>query len=140
MKAQLRHVKNYQFTGITDGGHALNFDAYPPVGGEGTAGTPMEVLLLCLASCTAMDAVAILGKKKQKFDSFEVNVEAEKSESHPKVFTKIHLNYVFTGEGLEDKAVARSIELSMERFCTVSAMLKAGGVEVTYGFEIIGKE
>ena len=65
--AKLRHVKNYQFVGITDGGHALNFDAYQAVGGEGSAGTPMEVLLLCLASCTAMDVVAILGKKKQSF-------------------------------------------------------------------------
>ena len=131
MKAELRHVKNYQFVGVTDGGHAVNFDAYPPVGGEATAGTPMEVLLLCLASCTAMDVVAILGKKKQKFDSFGMKAEAEKSEGHPKVFTKIHLTYIFTGEEVKEKDVARAIELSM---------IKQGGVEVTYGHEIVGAE
>ncbi len=96
----------------------------------------MELVLLSLASCTAMDVVAILGKKKQKYTSFEIGIDSEKSQGHPKVFTKIHLNYIFTGD-VGEKAVVRAIELSMEKFCSVSAMLKAGGVEVTYGHEIL---
>jgi len=139
MKASLRHVKNMQFLGITNGGHTVNFDAFQAVGGEETAGTPMEVLLLCLASCTAMDVVAILSKKKQRFDSFDILVAADKTEKHPKVFSKITLKYVFSGGTLEEKAVARAIELSMERFCSVSAMLKKGGVVVEHGHEIVEK-
>jgi len=136
MKATLRHVKNMQFLGMTNGGHSVSFDAYPDVGGEATAGTSMEVLLLCLASCTAMDVVAILRKKSQSFDRFEIEVDAEKTEKHPKVFSKITLKYIFSGGTLEEKAVARAIELSMEKFCSVSAMLKRGGVVVEYGHEI----
>ena len=138
MKATLRHMKNMQFVGMTDGGHSVSFDAYPDVGGEATAGTPMEVLLLCLASCTAMDVVAILGKKDQTFGSFEMEVDAEKTENYPKVFSKVTLKYIFSGDNLEEKAVARAIELSMEKFCAVSAMLKRGGVMVEYGYEIMG--
>ena len=138
MKATLRHMKNMQFVGMTDGGHSVSFDAYPDVGGEATAGTPMEVLLLCLASCTAMDVVAILGKKDQTFGSFEMEVDAEKTENYPKVFSKVTLKYIFSGDNLEEKAVARAIELSMEKFCAVSAMLKRGGVVVEYGYEIMG--
>jgi len=137
MKARLRHVKNMQFLGITPSGHAVTFDTVSSVGGEETAGSPMEVLLLSLASCTAMDVKAILTKKKQKFESFEIEIEAEKAETHPKVFTKISLRYIFRAKELEEKAVARAVELSMEKFCSVSAMLKRGGVEISYTYEIL---
>ena len=96
---------------------------------------PMEVLLMALGGCTAMDVISILEKKRAVVEDFEIDVEAERADAHPRVFTKIHVRYVIVGAGVDPKDVERAIELSEQKYCSVSAMLRASA-EVTSSFEI----
>jgi len=92
--------------------------------GEGTGARPLEVFLESLAACTAMDVVSILEKKRQRFTALEVNVIAtQREDEFPKIYTRIELEYVVTGFGVKPEAVARSIELSEEKYCSVKGML-----------------
>jgi len=98
--------------------------------------TPMELLLIGLAGCTGMDVISILQKKRQSFGSLQVKVAAERAEEHPKVYTKIHLEYIVTGEGVDPKAVERAIDLSETKYCSASAMLGAVA-EITTSYQIV---
>jgi putative redox protein len=95
---------------------------------------PMELLLIGLAGCTAMDVISILKKKRQTFTDFQVNVSAERAEEHPKVYTEIHLAYVVTGD-VDPQALERSIELSQEKYCSAAAMLSQAA-EITTSYRI----
>jgi putative redox protein len=95
---------------------------------------PLELLLIGLAGCTAMDVISILKKKRQTFTDFQINVSAERAEEHPKVYTKIHLEYVVVGD-VEPQALERSIELSQEKYCSASAMLSQV-TEITTSYRI----
>ena len=101
----------------------------------GTGASPMELLLQSLAGCTAMDVVSILQKKRQALTSFQVRVEGERADEHPKVYTKIHLKYNVNGREISEKAVTDAIELSRTKYCSVSAML-AETAEITYEVSI----
>lgn len=105
--------------------------------GEKQAGpTPMELLLIGLCGCTAMDVVSILQKKRQPFTGLEVRATAERAEEHPMVYTRIHLEYVVRGEGVEPQAVERAIELSETKYCSAAAMLgKAAPITTSYRIE-----
>ena len=93
----------------------------------------MELVLLGLAGCTSMDVVSIMDKKRQPMTNLQVKVEAERADSHPKVYTKIHLEYIAYGTGISEQAFARAIQLSEERYCSVNAMLsKTAEVTTTY--------
>jgi len=97
---------------------------------------PVELLLIGLASCTAMDVVSILQKKRQTFDGLQVKVTAERAEEHPRVYTDIHLEFVVTGKDVQPEAVERSIELSQTKYCPASAMLsKAAKITTSYRIE-----
>ncbi len=98
--------------------------------------SPMELLLMGAAGCTAMDVVSIMGKKREPLTGLEVHVEAEKAEEHPQVYTKIHLEYVAYGQGISAAALERAIELSQETYCSVAAMLKATA-PITFSFRIV---
>ena len=135
-KAYLKQVKGITFAGKTDSNHWITVDGPENFGGSDAGIRPKELLLLSLAGCTASDVVSILQKKRVKLDDFEINISAEMTEEHPKVFTKIDLEYVFYGDSIAEKDVERAIELSETKYCGVTAMLeKALEINHTYKIE-----
>ncbi|MDT8342651.1 MAG: OsmC family protein [Longimicrobiales bacterium] len=111
------------FTGSAESGFQLPLGADPEVGGEGDGFRPMELFLVGLAGCTAMDVVSIVLKKRQDLKVFEVRVEAARAEEHPRVFTEAAIRYEFTGHEIGEAAVRRAIELSATAYCPAQAML-----------------
>ncbi len=133
--ARVRWVDGMQFVAEGGTGHAIVLDGDPSVGGRNTGSRPMELLLMGLAGCTAMDVVFILRRKRQKFTGVEVYVTGERADTHPKVYTKIHVEYIIYGD-VDDKAARQAIELSEEKYCSASAMLKKTA-EVTWSYRIV---
>ncbi len=101
--------------------------------------TPMELVLMALAGCTGMDTADILRKKRQKVDSMEIRVRGTRTEDHPKVYTGIEVEYVVTGANVDSEAVARSIDLSINKYCSVGAMLTPS-VPIKTSFRVIASE
>lgn len=116
-------------------GHALVSDAPRAAGGDDTAASPMELVLLGLIGCTGVDVASILRGMRQPLDGLEVSATYERADEHPKVFTRIHLKYTLRGD-LDEKKVRRAIELSEGKYCSVSAMLNPT-VEITHEHEIL---
>ena len=123
MEAKVTWKSNLSFNGTADTGFTLPLGASPQVGGDNDGFRPMELILLGLAGCTAMDVISILQKKRQKITAFRVTAHAERAEEHPRVFTKILLDYQVTGFDVDAQAVERAIELSETRYCPAQAML-----------------
>ncbi len=134
--ARVKWVENLKFIGDAPSGHSIMIDGPPEIGGDDSAVRPGELTLVALGGCTAIDVVTILKKMRIEFDSFEVVVNAEPAEEHPKVWTKLHLKYIFKGKNIDESKVKKAIELSQEKYCAVSAMLKKTA-ELTYEYEII---
>ena len=124
-----------RFEGTASSGHTLILDSAPEHGGQNAGFRPMELLLVGLAGCTAMDVISILNKKRAEVTGFEVNVRGERAETHPRVYTRIHVEYVVRGPEIPPQAVERAIQLSEEKYCSASAML--GEVaEITSSYRI----
>ena len=136
MKARIKWVENVSFLGESDSGHAVLMDGPPEGGGRNLGPRPMEMLLLGTGGCTAYDVVAILKKQRQKISDCVAEVVAERADSDPKVFTKIHIHFIVTGKDLKSESVARAIELSAEKYCSASIMLGKTAM-ITHDFEII---
>ncbi len=125
-----------QFVGWDQAGHGVVMDAPARYGGEGTGARPMEIFLYGLAACTAMDVVSILEKKRQDFSDLEIEVAAtQREDEHPKIYTRIEMVYVVSGRSVSPEAVARAIELSEEKYCSVRGML-GPQVEIVTGYRI----
>ncbi len=122
MEAKVIWKNGMSFDGKTESGFTVPLGTSPEVGGADDGPRPMELLAIGLAGCTAMDVVSILAKKRQPLESFEVLVHAERAEEHPKVFTKIVIEYVVKGNGVERAAVERAVQLSAEKYCPAQAM------------------
>ena len=123
------------FEGIGGSGFTVSLDTLAEEGG-GTGFSPMEVLLVSLAGCTAMDVISILKKKRQDVTSFEVRAHGLRADDHPKIYTDITLEYVVRGHGVDPKAVERAIELSETKYCSVAGMLKkAANITTTFRIE-----
>jgi len=138
--AYLKQVKGINFVGKSKSNHWVNLDGPEEFGGSSSASSPKELLLLSLAGCTGSDVVSILKKKRVNMDGFEINIMADVTEEHPKVFTKVHLEYVFYGEDINPKDVERAIDLSQTKYCGVTAMLqKAMEINHTYRIETTKK-
>ena len=136
MKARIKWVENVAFMGESESGHSVIMDGSPEVGGRNLGLRPMEMLLLGMGGCTAFDVMLMLKKSRQPVADCEVQIEADRADEIPKVFTKIHVHFVVTGTGLSDKQVKRAIHLSAEKYCSASIML--GKVaEITHDYEII---
>lgn len=120
----------------TGSGHMLAMDGAPEAGGRNLAPRPMEMLLAGTGGCSAFDVVLILKKGRQQVTACDVSLRAERADSDPKVFTKIHLHYRIKGRQLKPEAVARAIELSKEKYCSASIMLGETAA-ITYDFEIL---
>ncbi|MCK4951067.1 MAG: OsmC family protein [Gammaproteobacteria bacterium] len=136
MKARIKWVENVTFLGESGSGHCVVMDGPPEDGGRNLGVRPMEMLLLGMGGCTAFDVIHILKKGRQPVTDCEVQMEAERTDQVPKIFTRIHAHFVVTGKGLSDQQVKRAIQLSAEKYCSASIML--GKVaEITHDYEII---
>ena len=117
-------VSGMHFTATSDRGFKFDLDGAPNHGGQGKGASPMALLLLGLAGCTAMDVASILRKMRQELAEMTINVTGTRAESHPKVFTDIHVEYIFSGGKVDGKAIQKAIDLSVNHYCSASAMLK----------------
>ncbi|HKI88740.1 MAG TPA: OsmC family protein [Draconibacterium sp.] len=118
------------------GGHELILDAAPEVGGENRGPRAKPLLMVALAGCTGMDVVSILKKMRIELDEFNVRIEGDISEEHPKQFTKMHVIYEFKGKDLPMDKLKKAVSLSEERYCGVSAMFKKA-IELTSEIKIL---
>jgi putative redox protein len=123
MEAKVKWNSKLSFEGSAGSGFTLPLSAKPEVGGDGDGFSPMELLLLGLAGCTGMDVISILQKKRQEVTSFEVHVNGERAEDHPKVYTHITVEYVISGRNIDREAVERAVELSETKYCSALPML-----------------
>jgi putative redox protein len=134
-QAILKQVSGTTLVAKSDSNHWVVMDGSEKFGGANSGSSPKELLLLALAGCTSMDVIPILQKKRAPVEDFELHVKANVAEEHPQVFTDIHLEYVFYGEGINPADVERAIELSTTKYCSVSAMLKTS-VKITHSYRI----
>ena len=136
MKARIKWVEDITFVGESGSGHTVVIDGPPEHGGHNRGVRPMELLLLGMGGCTAVDVMEILRKARQGVTDCEVEITAERADTVPKVFTRIHARYRVTGHGLGEAAVRRAVELSAQKYCSASIML-GRTAEITHDFEII---
>ncbi|WP_062353619.1 OsmC family protein [Bacillus kwashiorkori] len=122
METTIKWIGKMAFASTTPSGHELKMDASEEVGGENSGPRPTEMLLNAVAGCTGIDIISILHKMRLEPTSFLMDVKGERAENHPKKFTKIHIHYALEGELPEDKVV-RAIELSKNKYCSVSHSL-----------------
>ncbi|MBF0472081.1 MAG: OsmC family protein [Gammaproteobacteria bacterium] len=125
------------FSGRAGSGHRIVMDGPPEAGGENRGVRPMEMLLLGVGGCSSFDVVHILRKGRQEVSGCRVEVDAQRAESEPKVFTRIHLHFVVSGRKLQQVRVEKAVALSAEKYCSASIMLGRGGVEISHSFEIV---
>ena len=136
MKAVVKWLDHMSFVGESESGHSVVMDGPPESGGRNMGVRPMEMVLLGMGGCTAFDVVMILQRQRQAITDCHVELSAERADEVPKVFTKIHAHYVVKGKGLDEKKVARAVDMTAEKNCSVSIML-AKSAEVTHDFEIV---
>jgi putative redox protein len=135
MKARIKWVENVSFIAESGSGHALVMDGAPEGGGRNLGPRPMEVVLMGTGGCTAYDVVHILRKSRAPVTDCVVEIDAERAEEDPKVFTKIHFHFIVTGNGLKPAQVERAVHLTAEKYCSASIML-GKTADITHDFEI----
>lgn len=135
MKATIELQQNVNFKATSGSGHVIQMDGPPEFGGENLGARPMETLLIGMGGCASFDVVHILRKRRLSVTHCVADLDAERAETDPKVFVKIHLHFKVSGEGLTDKAVAKAVQLSAEKYCSASIML-AKTADITHSFEI----
>lgn len=123
MDAKVTLLQRMTFDATASSGFHVTLGTVPEVGGDNDGFQPMELMLMSLLGCTAMDVISILRKKRQEVTAFEVKGHAERADKHPKVFTHVTIEYHVTGKNVDEKAVVRSIELSAIRYCPAQGML-----------------
>lgn len=123
MKARVKWLEGMTLVGEAGSGHAVVMDAAPEVGGRDLSVRPMEMLLLGMGGCTAIDVLSILRKGRQAVTDCVVELEAERAETDPRVFTRIQVRYIVTGRNLNEAQVKRAITLSAEKYCSAAVML-----------------
>ncbi len=115
--------------------HSITLDAKEEFGGKHYGPTPKPMLLVSLGGCTGMDVVSLLQKMRQEYTSFKVRVEGEQTDEHPKYYHKIHVTYLLQGDNLDESKVKKAVDLSQDKYCGVSYMLKQA-CNLTYSIEI----
>jgi putative redox protein len=123
MQANVIWTGSLNFTATTENSFSIPLESSPDLSGGGTAASPMELVALALAGCTGMDVISILQKKRQQVSSFEIRFTGERSEEHPRVFTRVTLEYFVSGAKIDRAAVERAVQLSRDKYCPVEAML-----------------
>ena len=136
MKVRIDWGGSAKFVGHSGSGHSITMDGPPDHGGENQGPRPMEMLLLGLGGCTSFDVMSILQKSRQEIDDCSAEIQAERADSVPSVFTKINIHFIVTGKKLKETLVKRAVSLSAEKYCSASIMLEKGGVDMTHSYEI----
>jgi putative redox protein len=135
MKARVKLTEGMTFVAESGSGHAVVVDAAPDIGGKDLGPRPMELVLMGTGACTAIDVMHILRKARQPVTDCVVELEAERANEDPKVFTSIKLRYIVTGRGLATAQVERAIKLSKEKYCSATIMLAATAT-ISFEFEV----
>lgn len=136
MKCRVKWLDNMTFVGESGSGHAVVMDGAPEHGGRDMGVRPMEMLLLGLGGCTAFDVVMILNKSRQKIVDCHVEIEADRAEEIPKVFTRIHAHFIISGKNLDAAKVEKAVNLSAEKYCSASKMFETTA-QMSHDFEIV---
>lgn len=136
MKATLKWLGGVAFEAVPGSGHRIVIDGAPEHGGKNRGIRPMESVLIGVGACSAFDVVSILKKARQQVSDCEVRLEADRAETPPKVFTRILMRFVVTGTNLRPSAVQRAVELSAEKYCSATAMLRPK-VDIQHEIEIV---
>lgn len=137
MQATVKWVDGKMFLAESGTGHTVVMDGAPEHGGRNMGPRPMEMLLMGMGGCSAFDVMMMLEKSRQDVTDCRVEMEAERADAVPAVFTKIHLHFVVSGNKLKENQVKRAVSLSAEKYCSASIMMEAAGVEVTHDYEIV---
>lgn len=136
MKVRVKWVEDALMLGESGSGHVVVMDGPEEHGGRNLGVRPMEMLLLGMGGCTEFDVIHILKKSRQDVRFCEVELQAERAESEPKVFSRIHVHFKVGGKGLTEKAVERAVRLSAEKYCSASIML-GETAEICHDFELV---
>ena len=134
--AYLKQLKGITFAAKSDTNHWVMMDGSPEFGGSSAGSSPKELVLMGLAGCTSSDVINILNKKRVNLQNYEVNIKADVSDEHPKVFTSIKMEYVFYGKDIKVNDVERAIELSQTKYCSVTKMLEKA-VKISHTYRIV---
>ena len=136
MNISVNWIDGMLMVGKSHSGHSITMDGPPEIGGENLGVRPMEMLLLGVAGCTMIDVVTTLKKMRQDLTNCETKLSAERADEHPKVFTKIHIQFIVKGKDLDPKKVEKAITLSSEKYCSASIML-GKTASITHDFKIV---
>ena len=136
MQATVSWLGKMAFRGETGSGHEIVVDGPPDLGGEDRGARPMELLLLSLGSCSAVDVIHILQRGRHNVEDCAVEIRGDRAQDPPKVFTHIHLHYRVTGRGLRESVVARAVALSAEKYCSASLMLSEAA-QISHDYEVL---
>ena len=136
MECRVKWLDHMTFVGESGSGHAVVLDGAPEHGGRDMGFRPMEMLLLGLGGCTAFDVVSILKKSRQAITDCEVKIDSDRAEEIPKVFTRIHIHFIITGNSLDPVKVEKAVNLSADKYCSASKILEKTA-EMTHDFEIV---
>jgi putative redox protein len=132
-KASVRYAGDELFIGFSPGGHAITIDTKSD---RHSAPTPMDMLLVAVAGCTAVDVISILQKKRQDVSDYRVEITGVRKEEHPRAFISFHVHHIVHGRGVSEKAVADAVQLSDEKYCSVAATVRPTA-EITTTYEIV---
>ena len=137
MKARVKWVEDRTFIGRSGSGHTVVLGTASGAEGQTPGPSPMELILIGTGGCTAYDVVHILEKGREKVEDCVIEIDADRAEQEPRVFTRIHMHFVVKGRGLAASKVERAIALSLEKYCSASIMLGRAGVDITHSYEIV---
>ena len=136
MNISCKWIDGMLMVGKSDSGHAIVMDGPPEIGGENLGVRPMEMLLLGMTGCTVIDVISTLKKMREDVVDCQTQVNADRSEEYPKVFTNIHVHFVLRGKQLNPLKVDKAIKLSAEKYCSASIMIGKTAI-ITHDYEII---
>ena len=136
MKTRVTWAGQRTFVGESSTGHSIAFGTARDSDGLKPGPSPMELVLIGTGGCSAYDVVSILEKGRQKVDDVQVELDADRAETDPKVFTRIHMHFIVTGRGIDPARVERAVNLSVEKYCSASAMMAATAT-LTHDFEVV---
>ncbi len=136
MKARIKWIEGAALLGEADSGHAVVLDGPPEIGGRNLGLRPMEMILIGLGGCTASDVVTILNRSRQSVTNCVIELAATRADAPPKVFTHIHIHYIVTGRNVQDSKVKRAIDLSTEKYCSATIMLRQA-VTITHDYSVL---
>ncbi|MEH6634750.1 MAG: OsmC family protein, partial [Halioglobus sp.] len=137
MKATVKWTDGAMFVGESGSGHSVVMDGPEDLGGRNLGPRPMEMLLLGTGGCSIYDVMSMLKKSRQQVVDCRVELQAERADAVPAVFTSINMHFIVTGVSLKENQVKRAVELSAEKYCSASIMFGAAGVAITHSFEIV---